>query len=134
MKIYIVACGEHDSVVDIYGVYLSKEKAEIACALRNGHLWDEYRVEEYDTGDDAVKNTPTNMGRVFNEQKLMRAIIDPIRFYDEGYLATDACDRDIGCIFVPETNPKKAFNAALKICSDKVAKLKAYKEERGYKW
>lgn len=134
MKIYIVISGENESVVDIYGVYRSREKAEIACAIRNKHLWDEYRIEEYDTGDDAIESAPTNMGRVFNEQKMMRALIDPIRFYDEGYLTTDVCSRDIGSIFVPETNPKKAFDMALKICGDKAAKLKAYKEAHGYKW
>ena len=65
MKIYVVVCGEY-SDYGIYGVYLTEEKAKMVCAINNDDHWDDYRIEEYETEDDAISGSVNDIGWVFS--------------------------------------------------------------------
>lgn len=143
MKIYIVVCGEY-SDKSIFGVYLSEEKAKMACAINNEDHRDDYRIEEYETGDDVISGAVNNMGWVFSMGDIHSIIKRPNDYYNRyaGYLTRasskwakqireEDTDYDPNWwnpgneIFVQEPNRDKAISKAIKIYQDRVAKEKA---------
>lgn len=143
MKIYIVVCGEY-SDYSIVGVYLSEEKAKMACAINNENHWDDYRIEEYETWDDAISGSVNNMGWVFSMGDIRSIIKRPNDYYNQcaGYLTRasskwakqireEDTDYDPNWwnpgaeIFVQEQDWDKAVSKAIKIYQDRVAKEKA---------
>lgn len=147
MKIYIVVRGEY-SDKSIFGVYLSEEKAKMACAINNENHWDDYRIEEYETEDDAISGSVNNMGWVFSMGDIRSIVKHPNDYYNRyaGYLTRASSkwakqireeDTDYDPkwwdpsteIFVQEPDRDKAVSKAIKIYQDRVAKEKA--EEAG---
>lgn len=143
MKIYIVVCGEY-SDYSICGVYLSEEKAKMACAINNENHWDDYRIEEYETRDDVISGSVNNMGWVFSMGDIRSIIKRPNDYYNRyaGYLTRASSkwakqireeDTDYDPkwwnpgneIFVQEPDRDKAISKAIKIYRDRVAKEKA---------
>lgn len=143
MKIYIVVCGEY-SDKSIFGVYLSEEKAKMACAINNENHWDDYRIEEYETGDDVISGAVNNMGWVFSHGDIRSIVEHPNDYYNRyaGYLTRASSkwvkqireeDTDYNPnwwnpgndIFVQEQDRGKAVSKAIKIYHDRVAKEKA---------
>lgn len=143
MKIYIVVCGEY-SDYSIDGVYLSEEKAKMACAINNENHWDDYRIEEYETRDDVISGSVNNMGWVFSMGDIRSIIKCPNDYHNRcaGYLTRASSkwakqireeDTDYNPdwwnpgteIFVQEQDRDKAVSKAIKIYQDRVAKEKA---------
>lgn len=143
MKIYIVVCGEY-SDYSICGVYLSEEKAKMACAINNENHWGDYRIEEYETEDDVISGSVNNMGWVFSMGDIRSIIKRPNDYYNRyaGYLTRASSkwvkqireeDTDYNPnwwnpgndIFVQEQDRGKAVSKAIKIYHDRVAKEKA---------
>lgn len=143
MKIYIVVRGEY-SDYSIDDVYLTEEKAKIACAISNENHWDDYRIEEYETGDDVISGAVNNMGWVFSMDDIRSIVKRPNDYYNRyaGYLTRASSkwakqirgeddDYDPNWqnpgdeIFVQEPDRDKAISKAIKIYQDRVAKEKA---------
>lgn len=143
MKIYIVVCGEY-SDYSICGVYLNEEKAKMVCAVNNEDHWDDYRIEEYETGNDIISGSVNNMGWVFSMGDIRSIIERPNAYYNRyaGYLTSASSkwakqirkeDTDYDPkwwnpgneIFVQEPDRDKAVSKAIKIYQDRVAKEKA---------
>ena len=143
MKVYIVVYGEY-SDKSVCGVYLSKEKAKMVCAINNNNHWDDYRIEEYETKDDDISGSVNDMGWVFSMGDIRSIIKKPNDYYNRfaGYLTRASSkwakqireeDTDYdqnwwdpgNDIFVQEPSRDKALSKAIKIYQDRVAKEKA---------
>lgn len=147
MKVYIVVYGEY-SDKGICGVYLSEEKAKMACAVNNKNHWDDCRIEEYETEDDDISGSVNDMGWVFSMGDICSIIKNPNGYYSQfvGYLTRASSkwakqireeDADYNPnwwnpgneIFVQEPDRDKAVSKAIKIYQDRVAKEKAKEAE-----
>lgn len=145
MIVYVVVSGEY-SDKGIRAVFVDKDKAVSYCAARNdvgydGGLWDDYRIEEYDTQDasldsgieygymyhyeynDTVKRESLSY-RIHSKSFLERN--DNIQsrcvaYY--GYGSTKNLIYETYCWLKTEDK-----SLALKICRDKLAVLKTQKE------
>lgn len=129
MKIYIVTTGEY-SDYQIENVFMSREKAEIFCAIRNSSKdhpeWsDDFYIEEYDTADDTINGDPKlyyiyrfHGADYYNSNVMIKTVKEENRVFANsfGFYTAVVC--------LEEDNSKKA----LKIAQDMVAKYKAERE------
>lgn len=120
MKIYVVQAGGY-SDRRIAAIFMSKEKAEMFCAIHNkpgsSAYFDEFYYTEMDTSDDILEGY-VEVGLAFAVWQLDAYSVDQKSY--KGFITTRN-NIDGRYIFVPELDNEEALKKAFKIFCDKKA-------------
>lgn len=120
MKVYVVQAGEYSDRY-IAGIFTSKDKAEMYCAIHNkpgsSVYFDEFYYTEMETSDDNIEGY-VEVGLAFPVWQLDAYSVTPKSYC--GFITTRN-NVDDRYIFVPELNNEEALKKAFKIFCDKKA-------------